>query len=103
MDKRVASADEAISDIRDGATLAVGGFGLSGNPENLIRALHRKGIRDLTIISNNCGIDDKGLGILLAAGQVRKMVSSYVGENKIFERLFIDGKLEVELCPQGTL
>ena len=103
MDKRVASADEAIRDVQDGATVAVGGFGLSGNPENLIHALHRKGVKDLTIISNNCGIDDKGLGILLAAGQVRKMVSSYVGENKIFERLFIEGKLEVELCPQGTL
>ncbi|MBI5480375.1 MAG: CoA transferase subunit A [Deltaproteobacteria bacterium] len=102
MDKTVASADEAIRDIQDGMTLAVGGFGLCGNPENLIRALHRKGTKDLTILSNNCGIDDKGLGILLAAGQVRKMVSTYVGENKIFERLFIEGKLEVELCPQGT-
>jgi len=80
-----------------------GGFGLSGNPENLIRALHRRGTKDLTIISNNCGTTDKGLGNLLANGQVKKMISSYVGENKIFERLFLDGKLEVELNPQGTL
>jgi 3-oxoacid CoA-transferase subunit A len=103
MDKRVASADEAIHDIRDGMTLAVGGFGLCGNPEHLIQALHRKQVKDLTIVSNNCGIDAKGLGILLAAGQVRKMVSSYVGENKTFERLFLSNQLEVELCPQGTL
>ena len=103
MDKRVASADEAVRDIEDGMTLAVGGFGLCGNPENLIEAVHRKGVRDLTIISNNCGIDNKMLGVLLAAGQVRKMVSSYVGENKTFERLFLSGKLEVELVPQGTL
>jgi 3-oxoacid CoA-transferase subunit A len=103
MDKTVASADEAIRDIHDGMTLAVGGFGLCGNPENLIHALHRKGVKNLVIVSNNCGIDDKGLGILLAAGQVKKMVSSYVGENKIFERLFLSGELEVELCPQGTL
>ena len=102
MDKRVASADEAVRDIKDGAVVAVGGFGLCGNPENLIRALHKKQVKNLTIISNNCGIDDKGLGILLAAGQVRKMVSTYVGENKIFERLFLDKKLEVELVPQGT-
>jgi 3-oxoacid CoA-transferase subunit A len=103
MDKRIASADEAVRDIEDGMTLAVGGFGLSGNPENLIHALHRKGVKDLTIISNNCGIDGVMLGELLAAGQVRKMVSSYVGENKTFERLFLEGKLEVELVPQGTL
>jgi 3-oxoacid CoA-transferase subunit A len=103
MNKVQASAQAAIADIPDGAVLMSGGFGLSGNPENLIRALHDKGTKDLTIISNNCGTTDKGLGILLAAGQVRKMVSSYVGENKIFERLYLDGKLEVELCPQGTL
>jgi 3-oxoacid CoA-transferase subunit A len=103
MDKRVASADEAVRDIEDGMTLAVGGFGLCGNPENLIEALHRKGVKGLTIISNNCGIDNKMLGVLLGAGQVRKMVSSYVGENKTFERLFLSGKLEVELVPQGTL
>lgn len=103
MDKRIASADEAVRDIADGAVIAVGGFGLCGNPENLISALHRKSVKNLTIISNNCGTDAKGLGILLGAGQVRKMVSSYVGENKTFERLFIEKKLEVELCPQGTL
>jgi 3-oxoacid CoA-transferase subunit A len=96
-------ADAAVADVFDGATLMVSGFGLCGNPENLIKALHRKGARDLTIISNNCGTTDKGLGILLAAGQVKKMVSSYVGENKVFERLYLEGKLEVELNPQGTL
>ncbi len=103
MDKTVASADEAIADIFDGATLMAGGFGLCGIPETLIAALRRKGTRNLTIISNNCGIDDKGLGILLANGQVKKMVSSYVGENKTFEKLFMTGKLDVELTPQGTL
>src|SRR3954469_19732646 len=103
MDKTVASADEAVADIPDGITLLAGGFGLCGIPENLIAALGRRGSRNLTIVSNNCGIDGKGLGILLAAGQVKKMVSSYVGENKIFERLYLDGKLEVELVPQGTL
>jgi len=103
MDKTVASADEAIADLFDGATLMAGGFGLCGIPENLIGAIRRKGTKGLTIISNNCGIDDKGLGILLANGQVKKMISSYVGENKTFERLYLDGKLEVELCPQGTL
>jgi len=103
MDKTVASADLAVADLTDGATLMAGGFGLCGIPENLIEAIHRKGVKGLTVISNNCGIDAKGLGILLAAGQVKKMVSSYVGENKTFERLFLDGKLEVELCPQGTL
>jgi len=103
MDKTVASADEAIADLFDGATLMAGGFGLCGIPENLIAAIRRKGTKGLTIISNNCGIDDKGLGILLANGQVKKMISSYVGENKTFERLYLDGKLEVELVPQGTL
>ena len=103
MNKVFASADAAIAELTDGATIMSGGFGLSGNPENLIQAIHKKGVRDLTIISNNCGTTDKGLGVLLAAGQVRKMISSYVGENKIFERLYLDGKLEVELCPQGTL
>ena len=103
MDKTVASADEAIADIFDGATLMAGGFGLCGIPETLIAALRRKGTRNLTIISNNCGIDDKGLGILLANGQVKKMVSSYVGENKTFEKLFMTGQLDVELTPQGTL
>jgi 3-oxoacid CoA-transferase subunit A len=103
MDKTVPSADDAVADIRDGAVLMAGGFGLCGIPENLIAALHRRGVRDLSIISNNCGIDDKGLGILLANGQVKKIIASYVGENKTFERLYLEGKLDVELCPQGTL
>lgn len=103
MKKLVASPDEAVADIPDGATLMSGGFGLSGNPENLIAALHRKGTKNLTIISNNCGTTELGLGILLKAQQVRRMVSSYVGENKIFEKQFLSGELEVELNPQGTL
>jgi 3-oxoacid CoA-transferase subunit A len=103
MNKVFASAQAALAGLQSGMTIMSGGFGLCGNPENLIRAIHERGVRDLTIISNNCGTTDKGLGVLLAAGQVRKMISSYVGENKIFERLFLDGKLEVELCPQGTL
>jgi 3-oxoacid CoA-transferase subunit A len=103
MDKTVASAEEAVADLFDGATLMAGGFGLCGIPENLIAAIRKKGTTGLTIISNNCGVDDQGLGILLANGQVKKMVSSYVGENKIFERLFLDKKLEVEMTPQGTL
>jgi 3-oxoacid CoA-transferase subunit A len=103
MDKTVATAEEALADLADGASLMAGGFGLCGIPENLIQAIAKKGTRGLTIISNNCGIDSKGLGILLGAGQVKKMISSYVGENKTFERLYLDGKLEVELVPQGTL
>jgi 3-oxoacid CoA-transferase subunit A len=103
MDKLFASAEAAVADITDGATIMVGGFGLCGNPENLLTALNRRGTRDLTIISNNCGTTDKGLGVLLAAGQVRKMVSSYVGENKEFERRYLSGELDVELNPQGTL
>lgn len=103
MNKVWKSAAEAVADIPDGATIMSGGFGLSGNPENLIRALHDKGVGDLTIISNNCGTDDCGLGILLKNGQVKKMVSSYVGENKFFERQFLEGNIEVELNPQGTL
>jgi 3-oxoacid CoA-transferase subunit A len=103
MNKLVATAQDAIADIPEGATLMVGGFGLCGNPENLIRALHAKGTRGLTLISNNCGTTDKGLGVLLANGQVKKMVSSYVGENKEFERRYLTGELEVELNPQGTL
>jgi len=102
MDKVYPSADAAVADVPDGAVIMSSGFGLCGNPENLIRALLDKGVRDMTIISNNCGTTDKGLGILLAAGLVKKMVSSYVGENKVFEKLFLDGKLEVELNPQGT-
>lgn len=103
IDKRVASADEAVRDIFDGATLAVGGFGLCGIPEHLIGALHRKGVRGLTCYSNNAGVDDFGLGILLANRQIRRMVGSYVGENAEFERQFLCGELEVELVPQGTL
>src|SRR5437879_5792139 len=103
MNKVVANADEAIRDLQDGAVIMSGGFGLCGNPENLIRAIHRKGVKNLTIISNNCGTTDKGLGILLQTRQVRKMISSYVGENKEFERQFLAGELEVEFTPQGTL
>lgn len=103
MNKVVDSVEAALEGIADGAVLMSGGFGLCGNPENLIAGLHRKGTKNLTIISNNCGTTDKGLGVLLQARQVRKMVSSYVGENKEFERQFLSGELEVELCPQGTL
>ena len=103
MRKVYPSADEALSGLRDGDTLVVGGFGLCGNPENLVSALHRSGRKDLTIVSNNCGTTELGLGVLLAARQVRKMVASYVGENKEFERQFLSGELEVELVPQGTL
>ena len=97
------SIDRALEGIQDGATLMVGGFGLVGIPEKLILGLRDKGVKDLTIISNNCGVDDCGLGILLQNRQIRKMVSSYVGENKEFERQFLSGELEVELLPQGTL
>jgi 3-oxoacid CoA-transferase subunit A len=103
IDKLVASADAAVSDIPDGATLVVGGFGLCGIPENLIAALVRRGVRGLTAVSNNCGVDEWGLGLLLRTRQIRKMVSSYVGENAEFERQFLSGELEVELVPQGTL
>lgn len=103
MDKRIDSAMAAIEDIKDGATLMLGGFGLCGIPENLILALREKGVKDLTCISNNAGIDDCGIGLLLQKGQVRKMISTYVGENAIFERLALNGEIEVELTPQGTL
>ncbi|MCA9513899.1 MAG: CoA transferase subunit A [Myxococcales bacterium] len=103
MNKVYPDAAAAIFDIEDGAVVMSGGFGLCGNPENLIAALHARGTTGLSVISNNCGIDDKGLGILLQARQIRKMVSSYVGENKNFERQFLSGELEVELVPQGTL
>ena len=103
INKTVASSDEAVRDISDGATLVVGGFGLCGIPENLIAALVRKGTQGLTVVSNNCGVDDWGLGLLLRTRQIRKMVSSYVGENAEFERQFLSGELEVELTPQGTL
>jgi 3-oxoacid CoA-transferase subunit A len=103
MNKVVASAAEAIKDIPDHCTLMSGGFGLCGNPENLITAIHQKGVKGITIISNNCGTTDLGLGVLLKANQVKKMISSYVGENKVFEKQFLSGELEVELNPQGTL
>ena len=103
MNKVVANADEAIRDLQDGAVIMSGGFGLCGNPENLISAIHKKGVKGLTLISNNCGTTDKGLGILLQSKQVRKMIASYVGENKEFERQYLAGELEVELNPQGTL
>ena len=103
MNKIFADADAALFDVKDGVTILSGGFGLCGNPENCIDALVRRGVRDLTLVSNNCGVAGKGLGKLLEAGQVRKMIASYVGENKTFERLYLDGKIEVELCPQGTL
>jgi 3-oxoacid CoA-transferase subunit A len=103
MDKVVASAEEAVADIRDGATLAVGGFGLCGIPSVLIDALLQSGVGDLEVISNNCGVDEWGLGRLLFARRLRRMVSSYVGENKEFARQFLSGELEVELNPQGTL
>ena len=103
MNKVVASAEEAIRDIQDGAVIMSGGFGLSGNAENLIAAIHKKGVKNLTLISNNCGTTELGLGMLLKAKQVKKMIASYVGENKEFERQFLSGELEVELNPQGTL
>ncbi|GMA52278.1 putative succinyl-CoA:3-ketoacid coenzyme A transferase subunit A [Alicyclobacillus contaminans] len=103
MNKVFTSAAEAVRDIPDGATLLVGGFGLVGIPEHLILALRDQGTKDLTCVSNNCGVDDWGLGLLLQTRQIRKMVSSYVGENKTFERQFLNGELEVELVPQGTL
>ena len=87
----------------DGMTVMAGGFGLSGNPENLITALRENGAKDITIISNNCGADNRGLWVLLESGQIKKMISSYVGENKLFESLYLSGKLELELNPQGTL
>jgi 3-oxoacid CoA-transferase subunit A len=103
MGKVFSSAAEAVADIPDGATLAVGGFGLCGNPMELIRALHDAGTTDLRIVSNNCGVDDWGLGLLLFARRISRMTSSYVGENKEFARQYLSGELEVELTPQGTL
>src|SRR5690606_17909661 len=102
-DKVVASAAEAVADVPDGASLAVGGFGLCGNPIALIEALLEQGTTDLSVVSNNCGVDDWGLGVLLGAHRIAKMTSSYVGENKEFERQFLSGELELELTPQGTL
>ncbi|HEY5147589.1 MAG TPA: CoA transferase subunit A [Polyangiaceae bacterium] len=103
MNKVFPSAAEAVRDIPDGATLLAGGFGLCGIPENAIRALRELGTRGLTVVSNNCGVDDFGLGVLLRNKQIAKMISSYVGENKEFERQYLSGELEVELTPQGTL
>jgi 3-oxoacid CoA-transferase subunit A len=103
MDKVVGSAHDAVTDIPDGATLAVGGFGLSGIPSTLISALVTAGTSGLAVVSNNCGVDDGGLGLLLRAGRIARMTSSYVGENKEFARQYLEGELEVELVPQGTL
>ncbi len=103
MNKVYPDAQAALADVPDGATILSGGFGLSGNPEHCIRELARRKVMNLTIVSNNCGTTEKGLGVLLAQGQVKKMISSYVGENKIFEKQFLSGQLEVELNPQGTL
>jgi 3-oxoacid CoA-transferase subunit A len=102
MDKVMRSAQDAVAQIPDGATVMVGGFGVCGNPENLLLALHARGTRGLTVVSNNAGIDDFGLGRLLKARQIRKMIATYVGENREFERQYLAGELEVELVPQGT-
>jgi 3-oxoacid CoA-transferase subunit A len=102
MNKVVSSSDEAIRDIPDGATIMLGGFGLCGIPENLIRALVAKGVRNLSTISNNMGVDGQGMGLLLAAGQIRTHIGSYVGENRLLEKLVIAGQLDVQLIPQGT-
>jgi len=103
MDKRVANADAAIAKIQDGATILLGGFGLCGIPENLIAALQRKNSKELTLVSNNAGIDNFGIGLLLQTKQVKKMIASYVGENKTFEQLALKKEIDVELNPQGTL
>ena len=103
MDKTVRNADEAVADVLDGALIMMGGFGLCGIPENLIAALRRKGTRNLTVVSNNAGVDNFGIGLLLQTRQVKKMIATYVGENKLFEALMLKGELEAELNPQGTL
>jgi len=103
MDKRVPNADAAIANLKDGATILMGGFGLSGIPENLIAAVRHKGTRNLTVVSNNAGVADFGIGLLLQTHQVRKMIATYVGENKLFEQQVLAGEIEVELNPQGTL
>jgi 3-oxoacid CoA-transferase subunit A len=103
MNKVYSSAKEACKDIPSGATVLAGGFGLCGIPENCIAAIREIGSKDLVFVSNNCGVDDFGLGVLLRNKQIKKMISSYVGENKEFERQYLSGELEVELCPQGTL
>ncbi len=102
MNKVVANADEAIRDVLDGASIMIGGFGLCGNPENLIRALARKGVKRLTTISNNAGVDGAGVGILLAAGQIQRHIGSYVGENKLLEQMVLQGQVDLQLVPQGT-
>ena len=102
MHKVVANSDEAIRDVSDGATIMIGGFGLCGIPENLIRALVRKGVKNLTTISNNVGVDGYGMGLLLAAGQIKKHFGSYVGENKLLEEMVLDGRIDLTLVPQGT-
>ena len=102
MNKVVSSADEAIRDVFDGATIMVGGFGLCGIPENLIRALVKKGVQNLTTISNNVGVDGFGMGLLLAAGQISKHIGTYVGENKLLEEMVLKGRIELQLVPQGT-
>jgi 3-oxoacid CoA-transferase subunit A len=102
MNKLVGSAEEAVRDIPDGASVMIGGFGLCGNPENLIRALVAKGVRNLTTMSNNAGVDGFGVGLLLAAGQIRRHIGTYVGENKLLEQMVLNGKIELELVPQGT-
>ena len=103
MDKTLKNPGDVLNGLQNGMTLLVGGFGLSGNPEHLINAVHEAGGSDLTLVSNNAGTTDKGLGILLQAKQIKRMIGSYVGENKEFERQFLSGELDVELCPQGTL
>jgi 3-oxoacid CoA-transferase subunit A len=102
MHKVVASAEEAIQDVFDGATIMVGGFGLCGNPENLIRALVHKGVKNLTTISNNAGVDGLGVGLLLANGQIRRHIGTYVGENKLLEQMVLNGTVQLDLVPQGT-
>jgi len=103
MDKRISSPHDALANLHDGATILMGGFGLCGIPENLIAAVRRRGSKDLTVVSNNAGVDDFGIGLLLQNRQVKKMISTYVGENKLFEKLVTNGELELELNPQGTL
>jgi 3-oxoacid CoA-transferase subunit A len=102
MNKLVANADEAVKDIFDGATIMIGGFGLCGIPENLIRALVRKGVKNLSTISNNVGVDGLGMGLLLAAGQIRHHIGTYVGENKLLEQMVLEGEVDLQLIPQGT-
>ncbi len=102
-DKVVNSYEEAMQGLEDGMTVLAGGFGLSGIPENLINQIKKMGVKDLTVVSNNCGVDDFGLGVLLEGRQIKKMVASYVGENKLFEKQMMSGELDVELTPQGTL